>query len=145
MTGHAPPFDVQIVLDCSEAHAQADFWAAALGFEVEIDEEQVRALLDRGVATEDDVATHDGKLVWRGAAAIRDPDGLRPRWFFQDVPEPRTTKNRMHVDVRVGADRRADEVARLEGLGATQLYDGRLGTDTWVTMADPEGNEFCVT
>ena len=61
------------------------------------------------------------------------------------MPEPKAAKNRLHVDIRVGDEGRAAEVARLTALGATKLYDGRLGPQTWVTMADPEGNEFCVT
>ena len=83
-------------------------------------------------------------MSWRGAAAITDPEGVRPRWFFQDVPEPRGEKNRMHVDIHLEPDAdRAAEVARLEALGATRLYEGGQGHHTWTTMADPEGNEFC--
>ena len=65
--------------------------------------------------------------------------------LFQTVPEPKTVKNRLHLDVRVGAGRREAEVARLLALGATELWRGSQGPFEWVTLADPEGNEFCVT
>jgi hypothetical protein len=64
--------------------------------------------------------------------------------LFQLVPEPKAGKNRLHLDLRVGEDRQETEVARLGGLGARELGRGRQGPHTWVTMADPEGNEFCV-
>ncbi len=59
--------------------------------------------------------------MWKAGAAINSPDPDRPRVLFQAVPEPKTVKNRMHFDVRVGADRREAEVARLIALGATEL------------------------
>jgi hypothetical protein len=64
--------------------------------------------------------------------------------LFQEVPEPRAGKNRMHLDVRVGPERQEAEVTRLVGLGATELWRASQGPHAWVTMADPEGNEFCV-
>jgi hypothetical protein len=145
MADATPSPALQIALDCADPHAQARFWAAALGYEVEHVEALVRRMLDAGYATQDDVTTVDGELAWKTAAAMSDPTGARPRWFFQGVPEPKAAKNRMHVDIRVGVEGRAAEVERLIGLGATKLYDGQLGPQTWVTMADPEGNEFCVT
>lgn len=63
---------------------------------------------------------------------------------FQKVPEPKQAKNRWHLDLHLGEERRDAEVERLVGLGATRLWDGQQGLHTWVTMADPEGNEFCV-
>jgi hypothetical protein len=65
--------------------------------------------------------------------------------LFQEVPEAKTVKNRLHLDVRVGPDRREAEVDRLVGLGATELWRGAQGPYAWATLADPEGNEFCVT
>ena len=82
--------------------------------------------------------------MWKEGAAINSPDPGRPRVLFQARPEPKTVKNRMHLDVRVGADRQEAEVARLMGLGATELWRASQGPHEWVTMADPEGNEFCV-
>jgi hypothetical protein len=136
---------IQIALDCADPHAQARFWAAALGYDVQDVEDLVRRMLDAGYAKQDDVATVEGKLSWKDASAAQDPTGARPRWFFQRVPEGKAAKNRMHVDLQVGEQARAGEVERLLALGATKLYDGQLGPQTWVTMADPEGNEFCVS
>ena len=134
----------QVVVDCVDPHALVRFWVAVLGYEREHHDEQIRQLLDAGVATDDDVTTIDGELAWRTAAACRDPEGRLPRLLFQTVPESKTVKNRVHLDVFVGDDRRDAEVERLTALGATKLWDGQQGPYAWVTMADPEGNEFCV-
>jgi hypothetical protein len=83
--------------------------------------------------------------VWKVGAALHSPDPGRPRVLFQLVPEPKTVKNRVHLDIRVGAERREAEVARLIGLGATELWRGAQGPFEWATLADPQGNEFCVT
>jgi hypothetical protein len=144
MTESAATPQLQITLDCAEPHDQAKFWAAVLGYAVERNGDHIQKMIDEGFATDADVTTVDGELAWRDAAAISDPDGRRPRWFFQRVPESKIFKNRMHVDIEVGADRIADEVTRLEGLGALRLHDGQHGPNSWVTMADPEGNEFCL-
>ncbi|MDP2292518.1 MAG: VOC family protein, partial [Actinomycetota bacterium] len=58
------------------------------------------------------------------------------------VPEPKTVKNRVHLDLHF--DERDEVVARAIASGATKLWDGQLGPQTWVTLADPEGNEFCI-
>jgi hypothetical protein len=50
----------------------------------------------------------------------------------------------VHLDIRIGAERQEAEVARLLGMGATELWRASQGPSSWVTMADPEGNEFCV-
>ena len=65
--------------------------------------------------------------------------------MFQAVPEGKTVKNRVHLDVSVGADQVEVEVARLTARGATFLHRGQQGPHSWVTMTDPEGNEFCVS
>jgi hypothetical protein len=83
--------------------------------------------------------------VWREGAAINSPDPGRPRVLFQQVPEGKTVKNRAHLDLRVGAERREAEVARLVAAGATELHRGSQGPHEWATLADPEGNEFCVS
>ena len=137
--------DFQVTIDCASPHELADWWAEALGWTVEpSDEAFIRRMIEEGHATEDDTTTHNGVLVWREGAAIRSPDPDRPRMLFQLVPEPKTTKNRMHLDLRVGSDQQEAEVARLVGMGAAELWRGRQGPHAWVTMADPEGNEFCV-
>jgi len=135
---------LQIAIDCAEPHALARFWAEAIGYEIERHDALVRRMLEQGYATEDDVTEVDGLMAWREAAACVDPDGRQPRLLFQVVPEGKATKNRVHLDLHVGAERMSDEIARLEGLGARRLWDGRQGPLTWVTMADPEGNEFCL-
>ncbi len=61
------------------------------------------------------------------------------------MPEPRTVKNRLHLDVRLGADKVPEVTDRLAARGATVLHDGQQGPNRWVTMADPEGNEFCIS
>jgi Glyoxalase-like domain len=139
-------FDIQVVVDCSAPHDLADWWAQALGWPVEPqDEEFIRRMVDTGAATAEDTTTHRGALVWKVGAAITSPDPGRPRVLFQLVPEPKAVKNRLHLDVRVGPERVEAEVARLIGLGARELWRGRQGPFAWVTLADPEGNEFCVT
>ena len=139
-------FDVQVAIDCSAPHELADWWAEALGWQVEEqDEAFIQRMVDSGAASEAATTRHRGALVWKVGAAIRSPDEGRPRVLFQTAPEGKTVKNRLHFDVRVGDDRRETEVARLLGLGATELWRASQGPFEWVTLADPEGNEFCVT
>ena len=139
------PLDFQVVVDCADPHTQADWWAAALGWQVEpSDEAFIRSMVDQGHATEAETTTHRGVLVWRVGQAIRPPDGTR-RVLFQLVPEAKTVKNRLHLDVRVGEDDREAARARLVEAGATFLYECSQGPFRWFTMADPEGNEFCLS
>jgi hypothetical protein len=139
-------FDVQVTIDSAAPHDQADWWAGALGWQVEPqDEAFIRRMVETGAASPEDTTEHRGALVWKVGAAIRSPDPDRPRVLFQLVPEAKTVKNRLHFDVRVGADRREAEVARLLERGATELWRASQGPFEWVTLADPEGNEFCVT
>lgn len=144
MTENTAP-TVQVVLDAADPHALADFWAAALGYVVEDVEAFARRTVDAGHAAEEDLTTHHDRLVWRDASAASDPAGVRPRLLLQRVPEPRTVKNRVHLDLHVGPERRDAEVRRIVALGARKLYDGHLGPQSWVTLADPEGNELCVS
>ena len=144
------PFDFQITVDASQPHALADWWAETLGWVVEpSDEVFIRKMIAAGYATDDDTMMHNGSQVWRLGAAIRHPDeptgGSRPRVLFQIVPETKTVKNRMHLDLRVGADNIESQVASLTERGATYLHKASQGPHWWVTMADPEGNEFCVS
>ena len=137
--------DFQVVIDAADPHALADWWAEALGWQVERqDEAFIRRMVDTGAAAESDTTTHRGALVWAVGAAITSPDPHRPRVLFQRVPEAKTVKNRVHLDLRVGDERREEEVARLLRLGATELYRASQGPFEWATLADPEGNEFCV-
>ncbi|TFV90523.1 VOC family protein [Blastococcus sp. CT_GayMR16] len=139
-------FDFQVTIDSSAPHELADWWAEALGWQVEPqDEAFIRRMVDTGAASEDDTTRHRGALVWKAGAGLTSPDPGRPRVLFQHVPEAKTVKNRVHLDVRVGAERQEAEVARLTKLGATELWRASQGPYAWVTLADPEGNEFCVT
>lgn len=69
-------------------------------------------------------------------------DGISPDILFIRVPETKQVKNRIHIDLR--PDDQAQEVARAEALGAHRVDVGQSDTVTWVVMADPEGNEFCI-
>jgi len=71
--------------------------------------------------------------------------GRAPRVLFQLVPEAKSVKNRLHLDVRIGADDLEAAVAGLTARGAEVLHTGRQGPHTWITLTDPEGNEFCVS
>jgi hypothetical protein len=136
----------QVTIDSTAPHPLADWWADALGWEREpSDEAFIRSMIEQGHARESDTMRHGGELVWVEGAAIRHPTGGAPRVLFQLVPEPKTGKNRVHLDVQVGADRVAAEVERLVARGATVLHEGRQGPHRWVTIADPEGNELCLT
>lgn len=110
----------------------ARFWAAVLdGYAVApYDDAELERLRALGI---DDV-TDDPTVLVEG------PPGS-PRFFFVQVPEPRSGKNRIHLDLR--SDDPDAELARLLALGATVL-DDRRGPDHWVVLADPEGNELCL-
>jgi Glyoxalase-like domain len=141
--------DFQLVIDCADPHVLADWWADALGWEVEQgDEDFIRTMVKQGHATEDDTTMHNGRLVWKTGAAINHPagrDGGRPRILFQQVPEPKTVKNRIHIDLRPASADPEKQIADLIAKGATELWRGQEGpVHTWATLADPEGNEFCV-
>ena len=135
----------QISVDCAEPHRLAAFWAAALGYEVEDDRESVQKMIAAGFATEaDTIVLPDGRRVWPDVACSdRSGDG-RPRLLFQTVPEPKTVKNRLHLDLHVGPERRDAMVERLVGLGASRIGSGQQGPHSWIVLADPEGHEFCV-
>src|SRR3712207_9400268 len=109
------------------------WWAEVLGWQVEPqDEAFIRRMVESGAATEADTTTHRGALVWSSGAAITSPDPHRPRVLFQRVPEPKTVKNRVHLDVRVGADRREGEVARPLATGRTaERRVGEEGRSRW--------------
>ncbi|WP_033343512.1 VOC family protein [Catenuloplanes japonicus] len=137
-------YDFQVAIDSADPHTQADWWAETLGWTVEPqDAAFITSMIDQGYATEAETRVYRDSLVWASGAAITHPtSGLRV--LFQTVPEAKTVKNRMHFDVRVGDEKREAEVERLTARGATFLWRGSQGPHSWVTMADPEGNEFCV-
>lgn len=116
---------VEIVLDCRHASKLARFWEAALGWRIRrYDDAEVARLAALGLTPETDPSV-----------AIDAPDGSLV-FFVQEVPEPKTGKNRMHVDIQLRDQAHLDELLRL---GASVLSE----QDRWLVLADPEGNEFC--
>jgi hypothetical protein len=108
----------EVIIDCNNPGRVADYWGAVLGWDAQEDE----------------------GLFWMSESGSPFPDLLL---VFVAVSERKTVKNRIHVDVSpVGCDR-DEEIARLETLGAVRVDVGQ-GDQSWVVMADPEGNEFCV-
>jgi len=107
-----------LIFDCARPMPVAAFWAEALGWD-----------LDPG---SDEADVH-----------VRDPSGRTAGIIFQTVPEPKIAKNRVHLDVRPTGSM-AEEVARLEGIGATVRGFIEEGGSFWTQMRDVEGNEFCV-
>lgn len=143
----------KVVVDAADPHAQAGFWSAALGYEIEDNSPLVERLLGLGAVPEAITTTAHGRRAWLDLAAVRHPDdpfepesgtGLGRRLLFQRVPEPKTVKNRLHLDLHAGPERRDAEVARLEKLGAKVLREVAEQGGTWTVLSDPEGNEFCV-
>ena len=141
-------FTFQVTIDCASPHDLADWWAETLGWEVEAqDEDFIRRMIAEGHADESETTVHRGALVWRTGCAITAPTELgpgSPRVLFQWVPESKAGKNRVHLDIRTGDADAAAVRERLVQRGATVLHEGHQGPHAWVTMADPEGNEFCV-
>ena len=145
--------DWKVVIDSTDPHAQATFWGEALGYIVEDHSVLIERLLGFGAVPEDVTLVAHDRRAWRDLAGVRHPDdpydqdsgaGLGRRLLFQRVPEARTVKNRLHLDVHAGPERREAEVERLAGLGATVLREVAEQGGTWTVLTDPEGNEFCV-
>jgi hypothetical protein len=138
---------IQVVFDAADPDKIAQFWAEALHYIVQPPPE--------GYETWEQLLTEMGvpESEWDKASAVVDPDGKGPRIFFQKVPEPKSVKNRVHLDINIAGratppDQRRmkvdAEVERLERLGASRLYVLEQYGEYCVTMRDPEGNEFCV-
>lgn len=117
MTNDRTP-GIGLVLDCADPERLAEFWGPALGY------------VNLGEA---------------GSYVVLLPDGRPgPKLLLQAVPEPKTVKNRMHLDIETPDIE--TEAGRLEALGARRVRADHVhehGT-AWILMADPEGNEFCV-
>ncbi|MGO4384222.1 VOC family protein [Specibacter sp. RAF43] len=110
-----------VAFDTTDPARLAKFWSAALGWRITYD-------------SADEVALQP-------AAGTRE-EGVVADLLFLRVPEEKSGKNRLHLDLR--PDDQAAEVARLEALGARRVDVGQGPDVTWVVMGDPEGNEFCV-
>lgn len=111
-------------IDCRDAYALSAWWKPVLGY-VDLDDDPNRP--------------GDEECM------IRDPDSDH-RLLFIEVPEAKTVKNRVHLDLRPRTGTRDEEVRRIHGLGAKPYVDHRdpVGPGGWVVFTDPEGNEFCV-
>jgi hypothetical protein len=131
-------YGVQVTFDCADPARLGAFWASALGYVVQPPPEGFGSwpefLASIGVPESE----------WTTRNAIVDPDGKGPRLFFQRVPEPKSAKNRVHLDVNVGRANVAAEVERLTGEGATVVRTFDDGGEHWVVLQDPEGNELCL-
>ena len=144
-----PTVPWKLTFDCADAPAQAAFWIVALGY--------AEAPPPEGWDTWEDWLRHFDvpEDEWDDGASLVDPDGVLPGVTFLKVPEGKTAKNRLHLDLWVsgGRHRPAEEresairehVAKLLAAGATVLEEGPEGGPLdHVVMQDPEGNEFCV-
>jgi hypothetical protein len=107
----------EVIVDAADPEEIAAFWMAALGYQK--------------------TGNHEG---W---VQIGDPGAPGVTLTFVPVAEPKTTKNRLHIDLSPFGCDQAEEVARLVGLGARRIDIGQ-GEQSWVVLADPDGNEFCV-
>ena len=106
----------QVIVDCRDSVGLGRWWAEALGW----------------VVVEDDPDEFE----------IRPAPDTVPGLLFAETAEPKTTKNRLHLDLR--PDDQLAEVERFLALGATRVDVGQTGEESWVVLADPEGNEFCI-
>lgn len=140
-------FRIQTSWDARDCVALALWWAETLGWEFEyLDPEQFNGLVSQGFCSEDDIIRlADGRLSWRDGAAIHHPSEPTLRMYFQNVPEGKVVKNRVHIDVLVGADQVAAETEKLKARGANYLATHSQGPHSWNVMQDIEGNEFCVS
>jgi hypothetical protein len=148
---------IQVTFDAHDPEALSRFWAAATGYvnppppghELEPGQDPFDAW--RGFLAGVGVPESE----WNSASAAEDPDGAGPRLFFQRVPEGKTAKNRVHLDLRAapgleGEERMAAleaDCERLVALGATRVERHEPAppmTAGHIVMTDPEGNEFCL-
>ena len=114
-----------VAIEARDPRRVAEFWAAALGWQAWPDDE------GRGVS-----------IAPPGSAG---PSGIGgPCIDVLPVPHAKTVKNRLHLDLRADGTTQSEEVDRLLGLGAKRLDVGQGPDASWVVLADPEGNEFCV-
>jgi hypothetical protein len=139
---------VQIVFDCADPDKLAHFWAEALHYKIQDPppgfDSWEAFLKAQGIP----------ETEWNSASAVVDPAGVGPRIYFQRVPEAKTVKNRVHLDLNVGGSRSAPleerrrrveaEVDRLLQLGARKARTIEERGEYFVNLIDPEGNEFDV-
>lgn len=119
-------FISHLTIDCSDAYSLSEWWKPVLGY---VDE------------------PGDPNLPGHDECLLVDPEGKGMTVLFIEVPEAKSVKNRLHLDLRPRADLRDTEIERVIAHGATVVADrrGQYGPGTgWVVLADPEGNEFCI-
>ncbi len=149
--------DIQVTFDAHDPRSQSRFWAAVLDYRVPgppgVGLEPGADPFDAWDAFLTDLGVPVSQ--WNSRSAAEDPDGVGPRLFFQQVPEDKTVKNRVHLDVRgapglTGEARMAaleDMCTRLQSLGANRVrrQDPAPPMESgYIVMTDPEGNEFCL-
>ncbi|MGI9647080.1 MAG: VOC family protein [Acidimicrobiia bacterium] len=138
----------QVTFDANDPALLGEFWMQALGYVIQPPPEGFDSWDDWAIAME------IPQENWNDARALVDPDGNGPRIFIQRVPEGKTAKNRVHLDVDVGGgpgvpvdERRSlvdEAVDRLSAAGATVIGPVEERGQYWVVLGDPEGNEFCL-
>lgn len=138
---------IQITFDCADPRRLSLFWNDVLGYELPPP--------PPGFGSWDDFSASLPEEQRNAASASEDPAGAGPRLFFQRVPEPKSVKNRVHLDVRAAPGLDGDErmraleaeCTRLVGLGAARLERVEPAPPMGmghIVMADPDGNEFCL-
>ncbi|MCX4501720.1 VOC family protein [Streptomyces anulatus] len=118
----------ELAIDCADPAGLARFWCSVLDYEV------------RDEDAEEDVVTIGSPVAPEGEDR---PGPVPPVLTFARVPEGKSVKNRLHIDVSPSDREQGDEVRRLIGLGARRADVGQ-GDASWIVLTDPEGNEFCV-
>ncbi len=117
----------ELAIDCADPGGLARFWCSVLGYEVRDEDD---GLVTIGSPLVPDRKNHHGPMP--------------PTLTFARVPEGKTVKNRLHLDVNATDREQDEEVRRLLDLGARHADVGQTGEESWVCLVDPEGNEFCV-
>jgi hypothetical protein len=139
---------VQVTFDAADPPALAAFWGELIGYVEQAPPEGFDSWESWAVAND------LPRERWDDYAARVDPDGVGPRLYFQRVPEPKTAKNRVHLDLAVSGGRGtpveerrrqvAAAVERAVAAGATRARAVDEDGEHWVVLQDPEGNEFCM-
>jgi hypothetical protein len=136
----------QVTFDAADPARLGQFWARVLGY---VEQPPPEGFDDWDVYLDSVGVPVEGR---DSMYAVVDPDGGRPRLLFQRVPEAKSAKNRMHLDVNAGAGVAADQrravvrrrVDELIALGATEVREADENGEYWIVLRDIEGNEFCV-
>jgi len=133
-----PGLSQPVTIDAAAPRALGAFWCEVLGY--------VEQPPPPGFDTWEDAldAMHIDRSDPDRAFAIVDPEGVGPRVFLQKVPEGKSAKNRVHLDVQVGTDVMHERADALVTLGATVVGEFDEPGGHWITLLDPEGNEFCI-